>query len=280
MSKVWADFSEAGVSESTHRVAIVVQYIGTNLHGWQRQPNGRTVQQELEDVLRSLLGYRIVVHGSGRTDSGVHAAAQVAHFEAPSRIPPHRWVNILNSYLPKDIVVRASSKVHPDWHAQFSASYRRYRYTIYTGAVPNLFARSFSWHYYRFPLDTSQMFLALRPMLGKHHLAAFHRSGSSRSHSWVDVHDVCCNRDGEFIRIEIQAGGFLYGMVRLIVGLLVDVGRGSLSVDHFTHIWMDERRDRVRYAAPPEGLCLLRVGYDSFPFSPEIWYDSQPLLKL
>ncbi|MEL6321811.1 MAG: tRNA pseudouridine(38-40) synthase TruA [Cyanobacteria bacterium J06626_14] len=280
MSQVWADFPEAHVSATTQRVAMIVQYVGTHLHGWQRQPNGRTVQQEIEDVLESLFARQIVVHGSGRTDAGVHAAAQVAHFEAPSRVPDYRWPGILNSRLPKDIVVRASSKVKDSWHARFSAIYRRYRYTIYTGQAPNLFVRPFCWHFYRSVLDEKAMLMALQPMLGTHHLSAFHRSGSSRPHSWVETHDVSCCRDGEFIRIEIQASGFLYGMVRLLVGLLVDVGRGVLSVSEFTEIWKSERRDRVRYAAPPEGLCLLRVGYEDFPFSPEIWYYSQPLLKL
>lgn len=266
--------------EAPQRVAIIVQYIGTQLNGWQRQPNGRTVQEELEIVLESVLGKHVAVCGSGRTDSGVHAAAQVAHFDVSSRIPAHRWSSILNSRLPSDIIVRASSKVHPDWHARFSAIYRRYRYTIYTDMYPNLFIKPFCWHFYRAALDESQILSALKPMIGHHHFAAFHRSGSSRPHSWVDIHDVSCVRDGAFVRIEIQASGFLYGMVRLLVGLLVDVGRGSLSINEFTRIWQTERRDLVKYAAPPEGLCLLRVGYTDFPFSHKIWYDSQPLLKL
>ncbi|MEB3214139.1 MAG: tRNA pseudouridine(38-40) synthase TruA [Leptolyngbyaceae bacterium] len=280
MSNVWADFPEASVSEKTRRVAIIVQYVGTHLHGWQRQPNGRTVQQEIEDVLESTLGYPVVVHGSGRTDAGVHAAAQVAHFEAPARIPSHRWPGIFNSHLPGDIVVRASTEVESSWHARFSAVYRRYRYTIYTDSMPNLFVKPFCWHFYRSRLNENAMLLALQPLIGRHHLSAFHRSGSSRPHSWVEMHEVSCCRDGPFIRIEMQASGFLYGMVRLLVGLLVDVGRGVLSVQEFTDIWREERRDLVRYAAPPEGLCLLRVGYEVFPFPPEIWYNCQPLLKL
>lgn len=280
MANPWADFDVSSHSDPLQRVAIIVQYVGTHLQGWQRQPNGRTVQEELEAVLKSVLGDYIPVHGSGRTDSGVHAAAQVAHFDVPSRIPAYRWASIFNSRLPDDICVRASAKVDEDWHARFSATYRRYRYTIYTSSLPNLFVKPFSWHFYREPLDEQKMSDALAPLLGKQHLAAFHRSGSSRPHSWVTIHDVVCVRDGEFIRIEIQASGFLYGMIRLLVGLLIDVGRGALSVEEFTRIWQDERRDLVKYAAPPEGLCLLRVGYDTFPFPPEIWYNSQPLPKL
>ncbi len=279
MSNPWADFSEND-SEPTQRIAIIVQYVGTYLNGWQRQPNGRTVQEELEAVLASVLGYYIPVYGSGRTDSGVHAAAQVAHFDVSSRIPAYRWASVFNSRLPADICVRASAQVDADWHARFSAVYRRYRYTIYTDPCPNLFVKPVSWHFYREHLDELKMRDALMPLVGRHHLAAFHRSGSNRSHSWVDVHEVVCVRDNAFIRIEIQASGFLYGMVRLLVGTLIDVGQGRLGVEEFTQIWQEERRDLVKYAAPPEGLCLLRVGYNTFPFSPKIWYDSQPLLKL
>ena len=121
---------------------------------------------------------------------------------------------------------------------------------------------------------------ALEPMLGRHHLAAFHRAGSSRSHSWVEVQDVSCQRRGPIVEIEIQASGFLYGMVRLLVGLLVEVGTGERSPSEFTEIWTQQRRDLVKYAAPPQGLCLLRVGYPDFPFPAEIWFDSQPRLLL
>jgi len=279
MADPWGRFNTSEHSMTVQRIAIIVQYIGTHLHGWQRQPNGRTVQEELEKVLQSVMGIYVPVHGSGRTDSGVHAAAQVAHFDASSRVPNHRWTSIFNSRLPSDISVRASAAVKADWHARFSAVYRRYRYTIYTDAKPNLFVKPYSWHFYRESLNEMLILDALKPLIGKHHLAAFHRSRSSRSHSWVDIHDVCCCRDGAFIRIEIQASGFLYGMVRLLVGLLIDVGRGALSVHAFTKIWQEERRDLVKYAAPPEGLCLLRVGYDDFPFPAEVWYNCQPLLK-
>jgi tRNA pseudouridine38-40 synthase len=117
---------------------------------------------------------------------------------------------------------------------------------------------------------------ALDPLVGYHDLAAFQRAGSKRSHAWVELQgDECHRRDG-FITVELQANGFLYGMVRLLMGILVQVGRGLLSVDEFTHLWQSRQRDRVKYAAPAGGLCLLRVGYDEFPFQPNVWYDTQP----
>lgn len=267
-------------SKQTQRVALVIQYLGTHFHGWQRQPQHRSVQEEIERTIASVLDHPVTLHGAGRTDAGVHAAAQVAHFEAPGHIPAHRWASILNSRLPNDILIRGSAQVEQTWHARFSACWRRYRYTIYTDACPNLFVRPFAWHYYLAPLEASLMQAALEPLLGRQHLAAFHRAGSSRAHSWVDVQAAECIRRGPFIQIELQASGFLYGMVRLLVGMLVEVGRGDRSPAEFTELWQQQRRDLVKYAAPPQGLCLLRVGYPEFPFSPEIWFDTQPQLTL
>lgn len=265
---------------TSQRVALVIQYLGTHFHGWQRQPKQRTVQEDIETAIALVLGHPVVIHAAGRTDTGVHAAAQVAHFDTKTVIPAHRWADILNARLPEDIVIRASAAVPSDWHARFSASWRRYRYTIYTDARPNLFVRSLAWHYYYEPLDEALMQAALDPMIGRHHLSAFRRSNSPRPHSWVDVQEAVCQRDGSFLTIEVQASGFLYGMMRLLVGLLVQVGRGERSIEDFTRLWTEERREDVKYAAPPQGLCLLRVGYPDMPFSPDIWFDTQPKFVL
>jgi tRNA pseudouridine38-40 synthase len=268
------------ITNSTERVALVIQYTGTNLCGWQKQFNGRAVQSEIEQAIAAVLGQPANIYGAGRTDSGVHAAAQVAHFDNPSVIPATRWAAVLNMRLPDDIVIRASTAVADDWHARFSASYRRYRYTIYTAKQPNLFVRPYTWHYYQEPLIVERIQAAVAPLLGTHHLAAFHRTDSGRSHSWVEVQDIGCDRLGDFVHIEIQANGFLYGMVRLLVGLLVQVGNGDLSVAEFTNIWQTEQRSLVRHSAPAKGLCLLRVGYPDFPFPESIWYDTQPQFLL
>jgi len=269
---------ESHSSTPTYRVALVIQYLGTHFHGWQRQLQQRTVQEEIEKAISVILGYHVTLHGAGRTDSGVHAAAQVAHFDATGRIPADKWATVLNSYLPKDILIRASASVSNSWHARFSAAYRRYRYTLYTEDRPNLFVRPFSWHYYYAPLDEALIQAALKPLMGKHHLAAFHRAGSKRKHSWVEVQAAECYRTGSFLHIEIQADGFLYGMVRLLVGMLVEVGSQERSLSNFTEIWTDQHREKVKYAAPPQGLCLLRVGYPDFPFPQSVWYDTLPKL--
>jgi tRNA pseudouridine38-40 synthase len=267
-------------AEGSQRIALVIQYLGTHFHGWQRQPRHRTVQEEIERVLAEVLGHPVTLHGAGRTDSGVHAAAQVAHFDAPTLIPAYRWADILNHRLPDDIVIRGSAVVGDNWHARFSAISRRYRYTIFTDPRPNLFVQAMSWHYYHDSLDAGLIQQALQPLLGRHHLSAFHRANSSRNHSWVDVQVADCIRRGPFLQIEVQANAFLYGMMRLLVGMLVEVGRGWRSPENFTELWQQERRDQVKYAAPPQGLCLLRIGYPNFPFAPDIWFDTQPQFLL
>jgi tRNA pseudouridine38-40 synthase len=265
---------------STQRIALVLQYLGTDFYGWQRQPHHRNVQQEVEAAIASVVGQPVTLHAAGRTDTGVHAAAQVAHFDTAAPIPAHRWASVLNARLPKDILVRGSAAVAADWHARFSAQWRRYRYTLYTDRSPNLFLRGLTWHYYQQPLEVDLIQQALGPLIGKHHLAAFHRANSGRPHSWVDVQAASCLRQGPLVEIEVQASGFLYGMMRLLVGLLVEVGIGQRSPDSFTEIWQAEQRDRVKYAAPARGLCLLRVGYPDFPLPEPVWFETLPRLTL
>ncbi|NEQ66430.1 MAG: tRNA pseudouridine(38-40) synthase TruA, partial [Symploca sp. SIO2D2] len=197
------------INNHQSRVALVIQYLGTHFYGWQRQPHHRSVQEEIEKVLSQVHQKSVTLYGAGRTDTGVHAAAQVAHFNTNLPIPAHRWAALLNSRLPDDILIRATAPVPSDWHSRFSATWRRYRYTIYTDALPNLFVRPFSWHYYQAPLNESLIQEALQPLIGRHHLAAFHRANSGRTHSWVDVMVAECYRKEPFIHIEIQANGFL-----------------------------------------------------------------------
>lgn len=261
---------------SAHRVALIIQYLGTNYNGWQRQPIGTTIQGEIEKAIASVVEKPTTIYGAGRTDAGVHAAAQVAHFNYTGQIPPHKWAKIINSRLPEGILIRASAQVPHDWHACFSASWRRYRYTIYTDKLPNLFVKPISWHYYHAPLNEIAIQQALNPLIGKHELSAFRRSGSKRTHSWVNVQEAQCYRQNSFLHLEIQADGFLYGMVRLLVGLLIEVGVGNLSSESFTKVWQDRQRSQVKYSAPAKGLCLLRVGYPVFPFPRQIWFDTQP----
>ena len=184
---------------SLSRVAIVIQYLGTNFHGWQKQPDRISVQGSIEQALAEVVGYSIRIYGAGRTDSGVHAAAQVAHFEYTGPIPGYKWAKIINARLPAGILIRASAQVTRDWHARFSAVWRRYRYTIYTDKLPNLFVSHTSWHYYQSVLQESLIQKALQPLVGEHDLAAFKRTGSDRLDSLVEVQNACCYRQDAFL---------------------------------------------------------------------------------
>jgi tRNA pseudouridine38-40 synthase len=255
----------------SQRVALIIQYLGANFYGWQRQANKPSVQQTIEDTLTKLCGHKVTLHGAGRTDTGVHACAQVAHFDTTSPIPASKWAKVLNSNLSTGILVCESAPVSLDWHARFSASWRRYRYIIFNAQLPNLFIQHQSWHYYLDTLNQDLMQQALTPMLGNHDFSALQRAGSKRAHGWLTVKDAMCWREGDCVYVEMRASGFLYGMMRLLLGLLVEVGRSRLSVAEFTNIWQQRRRCDVKYAAPPHGLCLLDVGYNNYPFATDVF---------
>lgn len=266
---------------SRQRIALCLQYDGSAFQGWQRQPRQASVQETLEAAIAELdpaASQRVVA--AGRTDSGVHAAAQVAHFDAMGPIPPQRWPKALNGRLPSTIRVRAASPVADDWHACFSACYRRYRYTIHNGRAPNLFLAPWSWHRHQLRLDDQAMAEALGSLLGEHDFSAFQRAGSRRAHAITTVQEVLVERQGDVVVVEIQASGFLYGMVRLILGQLVAVGEGRLQPRAFVERWRRRAREEVREAAPPQGLCLLRVGYPQPVFPDALWYDGQPRFLL
>ncbi len=251
------------------RVALKVQYVGSQFYGWQRQSHHRSVQADLEDAIASRVNHPVIIHGAGRTDTGVHALGQVAHFDTHSRITAAQWRLILNNCLPDDIVIRASVAVPWQWHARFSAEWRQYRYLIWNDPLPHAFWRLFSWQV-RQPLDIQPMQAALTGLRGEHDLDVFRMAGSKRKDSWVQVHQVRCDRDQHLISIDVRARGFLYGMMRLLVGSLVKVGSGELSVADFEATWRSRTQPPVRFSAPAAGLCLTGVGYTPDPFASDL----------
>ena len=265
----------------TNRVALVIQYDGSSFRGWQNQKDSITVQGTLEEKITELDSKRpIKVIAAGRTDSGVHASGQVVHFDCSGPIPSKKWSSALNGRLPLSINVLESVRVPNDWHACYSAKYRRYRYTIFNGAYPNIFIQNLSWHKYRFKLDINLMKDALNDLLGLHDFAAFQKAGSNRSNSRTTVQDVSICRHGDIVTVEIQASGFLYGMVRLLMGQLVAVGEKRLSLEKFKYRWRNGLRSEVKEAAPAHGLCLIRVGYEEKFFSKEKSFDTFPMFSL
>lgn len=265
----------------TSRIALVIQYDGSDFKGWQNQKDLITVQGTLEEKIEELDPIRPVkVIAAGRTDSGVHASGQVVHFDFSGPIPIHKWPSALNGRLPASIKVLEAVSVPSDWHACYLAKYRRYRYSIYNGTYPNLFLQNISWHKYRLRLDINLMKLALDDLLGLHDFAAFQKAGSNRNNSLTTVQDVSICRHGDIVTVEIQASGFLYGMVRLLMGQLVAVGEKRLSLEKFRYRWRRGLRSEVKEAAPPHGLCLIRVGYNEKIFSKEKSFDTFPSFSL
>ncbi len=265
----------------TRRIALVIQYDGSGFRGWQNQKDSKTVQGTLEEKISDLDPHRPVkVIAAGRTDSGVHASGQVVHFDCSGPIPIQKWSSALNGRLPSSIKVLEAVSVPSDWHACYSAKYRRYRYSIFNGSSPNLFLQNISWHKYRFNLDVNLMRTALNDLLGLHDFAAFQKAGSNRSNSLTTVQDVSILRHGDIVTVEIQASGFLYGIVRLLMGQLVAVGEKRLSLEKFRYRWRQGLRSEVKEAAPPHGLCLIRVGYEKEIFSKEKSFDTFPSFSL
>tara|TARA_Y100001970_G_scaffold287796_1_gene413336 strand:+ start:2116 stop:2922 length:807 start_codon:yes stop_codon:yes gene_type:complete len=244
------------------RVALIIQYDGTNFSGWQKQKNAHTIQETLEEKLKELSSENIKTFAAGRTDAGVHAAGQVIHFDTNSIIPPNRWANALNGRLPESIKILESVAVPHDWHACFSTMYRHYRYIINNSKATNIFLNRWTWHKYQIDLDEYLMNLALTGMKGKHDFFAFQKSGSNRSTSITTIKDIELKRTGDLILLDIKATGFLYGMVRSIVGQLVLVGEKKITPDIFFERWSKKKKDHVLQSAPAKGLCFVNSVYN------------------
>ncbi len=249
------------------RVALLVQYDGSNYSGWQRQKNATTVQELLELALFKISDRTVKTFAAGRTDSGVHASGQVVHFDIDYVIPGKSYSDILNSILPSTIRVLESVEVKDTWHACYSAMYRHYRYVINNSKFPNLFINNWSWHRYQKVLDEVLMSNAAKRMEGKHDFFAFQKSGSNRKNSITKIKNIDINRVEDLILVDIKATGFLYGMVRLIVGQLVLVGEKKISPEIFTDRWVNKRKNDVKESAPAKGLCFVNAVYEENIFN-------------
>ena len=243
------------------RVALIIQYDGSNFSGWQRQQNALSVQEILEDALFTVSNQKIKTFAAGRTDAGVHASGQVVHFDIEFVIPCDRYADVLNSRLPQTIRILESVEVKNNWHSCYSAVYRHYRYVINNSKIPNLFLNKWSWHRYQKSLDELSMSNALNGMLGEHDFFAFQKSGSNRSSTVTTIKSIEIERIEDLILIDIKATGFLYGMVRSIVGQLVLVGENKITPEIFKDRWACKRKNDVRESAPANGLCFINSVY-------------------
>lgn len=253
------------------RYAMTVAYDGSDFAGWQVQPEHRTIQGELERVLQEIAGMPVRVEASGRTDSGVHARGQVAHFDWPGA-PLRTWrlMRGVNALLPSAIRVRALIDTPDDFHARFSAVRKEYRYFIHNEPVMMPFHR----HYrtlIRDALDVSAMRQAAGWLEGEHDFRAFTANPNREVDGTVRiVHELSVQRDGPELQIKAQGNGFLYKMVRSLAGFLIRVGRGEVDPDMARTILMSKERTARVPTAPPEGLVLWKVHYTPDPFDGEL----------
>jgi len=244
------------------RYKITVEYDGAPFVGWQRQDSGPSVQAALEDAVLAFSGERVVVHGAGRTDAGVHALRQVAHFDLAAEKRPEEVRGALTFHLkPQPVVVVAAETAAQDFHARFSATCRRYRYRILNRRTPAALERGHVWHV-SVPLDTAAMQQAAAVLVGRHDFNSF-RSVACQARSAIKTLDaLVVGRCGEEIRIEAAARSFLHNQVRILVGTLQLVGRGHWSARDVEEALAARDRARAGPTAPPHGLCLIEVLYD------------------
>ena len=249
---------------------IVVEYDGGAYGGWQTQPNADSVQARLEAAIAKVVGRRCPVVGAGRTDAGVHALGQCAHFKTSSALEPERLRRAINYHLPADIVVREACDVPDSFHARFSAVSKTYRYRVVTGDSPPAVGRQYV-YFFPFSLSLARMRAGAKFLAGSHDFRAFcAKSEKNPKESYVRaVEEVCVKRSGREIVFTVRGAGFLYKMVRNMVGTLLDLGRGRIKEPaDILKIMADGDRSLAGVTAPAHGLCLVEVGYPA-EFGPE-----------
>ncbi|HEX8201998.1 MAG TPA: tRNA pseudouridine(38-40) synthase TruA [Isosphaeraceae bacterium] len=242
-------------------IKLLLCYDGTDFSGWQRQPDRRTVQQELETALGRLTGVESPTNASGRTDAGVHALGQVVHFFTASRHEPAVFVKALNALLPRDVRVIDAWDVPQSFHATLDARVKLYRYVIDNGRIADPFLLRTSWHVFT-PLDAEAMDRAAQALRGRHDFHSFETNWPNRTSSVRTITHIAVERAVDSVRIEVEADGFLYNMVRAIAGTLTLVGAGRWPESRVAEVLAAEDRARAGPTAPPQGLFLVRVRYD------------------
>ncbi len=242
-------------------IKLLIEYDGTNYTGFQIQRQGEvSIQLRLEEAIEAVAGERPKLSAAGRTDAGVHALGQVVNFLTQSSIPLDRWPYALNTHLPPDIVVWGAEEVPPDFHARKSARSKVYRYTIYNAAFPSPLWRLVSYHW-RDRLDEAAMNQAAAVFAGRHDFAGFRTTGSSARTTVRTVMGASVERDGHLVHFTVEADGFLYNMVRIMAGTLLEVGSGKVRPEEIPEILASKDRRRAGRTLPPQGLCLVKVRY-------------------
>jgi tRNA pseudouridine38-40 synthase len=243
------------------RYKCTVSYDGTGFFGYQVQPNKRTVQSELEEALLKLhKGKEVKVTASGRTDAGVHAKGQVIHFDTDLEIPDDRWPVALNSLLPDDISIVSAEKAVDSFHARFDAAGKEYRYFLYLSKQRDPFSRHYA---YQFPyqVDVEQMREAGRLLLGTHDFTSFCSAKTEMEDKVRTIKEITINQEGDMISFRFIGNGFLYNMVRILVGTLLEIGSGDRNVEEIPELLRKKDRRLAGKTAPAHGLYLWKVFY-------------------
>lgn len=251
----------------TYRYKITFAYDGTNFAGFQVQPKQRTVELALTNAVNKIAKKPtppIAVYGSGRTDSGVHALGQVAHFDLPYQIPNESLRKALNSILPLDILVNEVEMVDESFHARFNAHFKTYRYRVSLGEFVDPFKRNYTGHC-KYSLDIANMQEAAKSLVGEHDFTSFVASGSGTKSNVRTIYAVKVEADviNQEIIMEFTGNGFLYNQVRIMTAFLLEVGSGQRTVDAVEKVILAKNRDLARGTAPASGLYLVNVDYDS-----------------
>ncbi|MDD2365816.1 MAG: tRNA pseudouridine(38-40) synthase TruA [Desulfuromonadaceae bacterium] len=245
---------------------LTISYDGTNYSGWQTQPNGLAVQQVVEEALELLLKERVQVRSSGRTDAGVHASAMAAAFTTSRNLPLRAYVEGANRFLPPDVAIQ-SARIVPDGFKPITMAHsKHYRYTVINSSIRSPLERLYSWQV-RETLNLDYMKDAAIRFVGYHNFAAFRASNCVAKTTVRRIDSVVVTRQGDRIIFDVTGGGFLKNMVRVMVGTLVDIGRGRLSPSDIDRLLLSGERKEAGSTAPAYGLCLIEVVYpeDLFP---------------
>lgn len=243
------------------RVKLIVAYDGTNYKGWQVQPNGITIEEVLNKKLTELLGEEITVTGASRTDSGVHSLGNVAVFDTNTRMPAEKISFALNQRLPEDIVVQDSCKVPEDWHPRYQNSRKTYEYRILnrTFRMPS---RRFDTYFYHHPLDVGKMQKAASYLVGEHDFKSFCAIGAQVKTTVRTVYACDVLKEGDIITIRVTGNGFLYNMVRIIAGTLIQVGGGAVPPERISEILAAQERSAAGPTAPAQGLTMMGITFE------------------
>ncbi len=247
------------------RIRLLIEYDGTAYAGWQTQSNGLAIQQVIEAQIEAVTGEHAALHGSGRTDSRVHAAAQVAHFDTQARMPADKFAFALNAGLPRDIRILRSDEAPSDFHARFDVIAKQYRYCVQTGPHARVFTRNTALHVHA-PLDVEKMQQAAQYAVGVHDFRAFMSAGSTidPDHAVREIFSSEWTSAGDLLYYNVRGKGFLYHMVRILVGTMLEVGKGKLPVNAIERAVTSGQRCHTGATAPAHGLTLVRVEYPHF----------------